>query len=63
MKATRITGEWSVSRRECRAKIYIVDEAHQITKDAANAPLKTIEDPPPYAKFILATTESRKDAR
>lgn len=45
---------------ECRAKIYIVDEAHQITKDAANALLKTIEDPPPYAKFILATTESEK---
>lgn len=45
---------------ECPAKIYIVDEAHQITKDAANALLKTIEDPPPYAKFILATTESEK---
>jgi DNA polymerase-3 subunit gamma/tau len=41
-------------------KVYIIDEAHQITKDAANALLKTLEEPPPFAVFILATTEVHK---
>jgi len=41
-------------------KIFIVDEAHQITKDAFNALLKTLEEPPPYIVFILATTEPEK---
>jgi DNA polymerase-3 subunit gamma/tau len=41
-------------------KVYIIDEAHQITKDAANALLKTLEEPPPFAIFILATTEVHK---
>lgn len=41
-------------------KVYIVDEAHQITKDAFNALLKTLEEPPAYAIFILATTEPEK---
>ncbi len=40
-----------------RFKIYIIDEVHQVTKDAFNALLKTLEEPPPFAKFILATTE------
>lgn len=44
----------------CRVKIYIIDEAHQVTKDAFNALLKTLEEPPPHARFILATTESDK---
>jgi DNA polymerase-3 subunit gamma/tau len=43
-----------------RYKVYIIDEAHQITKDAANALLKTLEEPPPFAVFILATTEVHK---
>ncbi|MFH1444291.1 MAG: DNA polymerase III subunit gamma/tau [Candidatus Peregrinibacteria bacterium] len=42
------------------AKVYIIDEAHMITKDAFNALLKTLEEPPEYAHFILATTELNK---
>jgi len=41
-------------------KIYIIDEAHQITDAAFNALLKTLEEPPPHVVFILATTESQK---
>jgi DNA polymerase III subunit gamma/tau len=43
-----------------RYKIFIVDEAHQITSEAFNALLKTIEEPPEWAVFILCTTESHK---
>src|SRR6266404_3569084 len=43
-----------------RFKIYIVDEAHQLTDQAFNALLKTLEEPPPHVKFILATTEPQK---
>jgi DNA polymerase-3 subunit gamma/tau len=39
-----------------RSKVYIIDEAHMLTKEGANAFLKTLEEPPPYAVFILATT-------
>ncbi len=42
------------------AKVYIVDEAHMLTKEAFNALLKTLEEPPPYAYFVLATTELQK---
>ena len=41
-------------------KVYIIDEAHQITDAAFNALLKTLEEPPPHVVFILATTESQK---
>lgn len=41
-------------------KVYIVDEAHQLTKEAANAFLKVLEEPPGHAIFILATTEAHK---
>lgn len=41
-------------------KIYIIDEVHMLTTAAFNAFLKTLEEPPPYAKFILATTEKHK---
>ncbi|MCM8796159.1 MAG: DNA polymerase III subunit gamma/tau, partial [Candidatus Omnitrophica bacterium] len=41
-------------------KIYIIDEAHQITSEGFNALLKTLEEPPPFAKFILATTHPHK---
>ena len=43
-----------------RYKVYIVDEAHQITHDAFNAFLKTLEEPPEHAVFVLATTEHQK---
>ena len=43
-----------------RYKVYIIDEVHMITKEASNAFLKTLEEPPPHAKFILATTEPHK---
>lgn len=41
-------------------KVFVVDEAHQLTKEAANALLKTLEEPPSHAVFILATTEAHK---
>jgi DNA polymerase-3 subunit gamma/tau len=41
-------------------KIYIVDEVHMLTKEAFNALLKTLEEPPSHAIFILATTEAHK---
>jgi len=41
-------------------KIFIIDECHQLSKDAANALLKTLEEPPAHAVFLLATTESHK---
>ncbi len=42
------------------AKVYIIDEVHMLSKGAFNALLKTLEEPPPYAYFILATTELNK---
>lgn len=41
-------------------KVYIIDEAHMLTKDAFNALLKTLEEPPSFVVFILATTEPEK---
>ena len=41
-------------------KVFIIDESHQLSKDAANALLKTLEEPPAHAIFILATTEIHK---
>ena len=48
------------SPTNAKYKVYIIDEAHQITKDAFNALLKTMEEPPAYVIFILATTEPHK---
>jgi DNA polymerase-3 subunit gamma/tau len=45
---------------EARYKVYIVDEVHMLSTAAFNALLKTLEEPPPHAKFIFATTEIRK---
>jgi len=41
-------------------KVYIIDEVHMLSSQAFNAFLKTLEEPPAYAKFILATTEKHK---
>ena len=43
-----------------RMKVYIIDEAHMLTKEGANAFLKTLEEPPSHVVFILATTEPEK---
>jgi DNA polymerase-3 subunit gamma/tau len=45
---------------EGRYKVYIIDEVHMLTGSAFNALLKTLEEPPPHARFILATTEPHK---
>jgi len=42
-------------------KIFIIDEVHMLSQQAFNAFLKTLEEPPPYAIFILATTEKQKN--
>jgi DNA polymerase III delta prime subunit len=41
-------------------RVYIIDEVHMLSKAAFNALLKTLEEPPPHVKFILATTDIRK---
>src|SRR5260370_5336260 len=43
-----------------RFKIYIIDEVHMLSREAFNALLKTLEEPPPHVKFIFATTEVQK---
>ncbi len=43
-----------------RYKVYLIDEVHMLSKPAFNALLKTLEEPPPYVKFILATTDPQK---
>ncbi len=48
------------SPNKLKRKVYIIDESHQLTKGAANALLKTLEEAPEHAMFILATTEPQK---
>jgi len=45
---------------QARAKVFIIDEVHMLSRNAFNALLKTLEEPPPHVKFIFATTEIRK---
>jgi len=45
---------------QARTKVYIIDEVHMLTKEAFNALLKTLEEPPSHAYFVLATTEAHK---
>ncbi|MFC1870022.1 DNA polymerase III subunit gamma/tau, partial [Chloroflexota bacterium] len=45
---------------QARYKVYIIDEVHMLSRDAANALLKTLEEPPPHVIFVLATTEAHK---
>lgn len=50
----------SVRPTRSRYKIYIIDEVHMLTKEAFNALLKTLEEPPPHVKFIFCTTNPEK---
>ncbi|MCR4691842.1 MAG: DNA polymerase III subunit gamma/tau [Lachnospiraceae bacterium] len=56
----QIVEEVSYSPAEGRYKVYIIDEVHMLTNSAFNALLKTLEEPPAYVIFILATTEANK---
>ena len=60
MKCANCARTSAISPARDRYKIFIIDEAHQITSEAFNALLKTIEEPPEWAVFILCTTESHK---
>ncbi len=55
-----LIGKVSFSPAKSKFKVYIIDEAHMLTKEAFNALLKTLEEPPSHAVFILATTEIHK---
>ncbi len=48
------------SPAKCKYKTYIIDEVHMLTTESFNALLKTLEEPPPHVKFILATTDHHK---
>ena len=50
----------NVRPSRARFKIYIIDEVHMLTKEAFNALLKTLEEPPEHVKFIFCTTEPEK---
>ena len=43
-----------------RYKVYLIDEVHMLSKSSFNALLKTLEEPPPHVKFLLATTDPQK---
>ncbi|BCS87276.1 DNA polymerase III subunit gamma/tau [Pseudodesulfovibrio sediminis] len=58
--ARRLKEDIGYAPVECRYKVFIIDEAHMLTKEAFNALLKTLEEPPPRAVFIMATTEHHK---
>ncbi len=55
-----IRDEVAYSAAQAKYKIYIIDEVHMLSSGAFNALLKTLEEPPPYVVFILATTEAHK---
>ena len=59
-EARRLREEVSYAPMRARYKVYIVDEVHMLTGPAFNALLKTLEEPPPHAKFLFATTEPHK---
>src|SRR5260370_290173 len=50
----------NIKPMRCRYKIYIIDEVHMLTKEAFNALLKTLEEPPGNVKFIFCTTDPQK---
>ncbi len=55
-----LTNQVRFAPQQGRYKVYIIDEVHMLSAAAFNAFLKTLEEPPPYAIFILATTEKHK---
>lgn len=55
-----LTNQVRFAPQQGRYKVYIIDEVHMLSSAAFNAFLKTLEEPPPYAIFILATTEKHK---
>src|SRR5215212_2761432 len=62
------TAEWTTRAMyapsgDDRYKVYIVDEAHMLTREAWNALLKILEEPPPRVVFVFATTEPQKIAQ
>ena len=58
--ARRLREAIAYAPMEGRYKVFIIDEAHMLTRESFNALLKTLEEPPPRAAFILATTEAHK---
>ena len=56
----QLTDAVRYSPAQARYKVYIIDEVHMLSTAAFNAFLKTLEEPPPHAKFVFATTEIRK---
>jgi DNA polymerase-3 subunit gamma/tau len=59
-KMKHLTDQVRFAPQGGKYKVYIIDEVHMLTSQAFNAFLKTLEEPPPYAIFILATTEKHK---
>jgi DNA polymerase-3 subunit gamma/tau len=59
----RLREEVNFSPTDLKKKVYIIDEVHMLTNEAFNALLKTLEEPPPHAVFIFATTEPHKVPR
>ena len=59
----RLREEVNFAPTELKRKVYIIDEVHMLTNEAFNALLKTLEEPPPHAVFVFATTEPHKVPR
>jgi DNA polymerase-3 subunit gamma/tau len=56
----RLREEVNFAPTDLKMKVYIIDEVHMLTNEAFNALLKTLEEPPPHAVFVFATTEPHK---
>jgi DNA polymerase-3 subunit gamma/tau len=59
----RLREEVNFAPADLKRKVYIIDEVHMLTNEAFNALLKTLEEPPPHAMFVFATTEPYKVPR